>query len=70
MKIHIVVHQDQDGYWAEVPALPYIVVNAKNQVDLMEQVRQAVDLYFVSAVAEPPLPTRVGESISLVELSM
>jgi predicted RNase H-like HicB family nuclease len=69
MKIHVVVHQDQDGYWAEVPALPYIVVNAKNQIDLMEQVRQAIDLYFVSAIAEPP-PTRVGESISLVELSM
>lgn len=53
MKIRVVVHQDTDGLWAEVPALPYIIVNAQNQAELLEQVRQAVDMYFESAAESP-----------------
>lgn len=70
MKIRVVVHQDPDGLWAEVPALPYIVVNAQSQAELLEQLRQAIELYFESAAAEMPPPKQAGESVRLVELTV
>lgn len=69
MKIRVVVHQDTDGLWAEVPALPYIIVNAQNQTELLEQVRQAVDMYFESAT-ESPQPKHTGESVRVVDLTL
>lgn len=70
MKIRVVVHQDPDGLWAEVPALPHIIVNARNQTELLDQVRQAVDLYFEAAAAEGLPLKHASESVRLVELTV
>jgi predicted RNase H-like HicB family nuclease len=70
VKIHVIVHQARDGLWAEVPALPHIVVNAKTQAELLEQVRLAVDLYFESAATETPPPKQGSELVRVVELTV
>ena len=70
MKLHVVVHQDPDGLWAEEPALPHTIVSAGSQAELLEQVRQAVALYVESAAAETPWPKQGGESVRVVELTV
>lgn len=44
-KYTVIVHEEDGGYWAEVPALPGCYTEADTLDELKENLREAIDLY-------------------------
>lgn len=46
MKIQVVIHEaEEGGYWAEVPALPGCVTEGDTQLELMQNLYDAIEGY-------------------------
>lgn len=43
MKVKVVIHQADDGYWAEVPALPGCFSEAETAEDMLASIREALE---------------------------
>ena len=44
MKIKIVVHEaEEGGYWAEVPAIPGCATQGNSMVELLQNLREAIE---------------------------
>jgi predicted RNase H-like HicB family nuclease len=70
MQMKIVVHEaEEDGFWAEVPALPGCVSQGETMDELLANVREAIQAWLET---EPPTEAGDdhGERWSVVELSL
>ena len=43
MKIRVIVHEEDGGYWAEVPALPGCFTQADTREELLANIRDAAE---------------------------
>lgn len=43
MKLKVIVHEEDDGYWAEVPAIPGCVTQADTMKNLLKNIYEAVE---------------------------
>jgi predicted RNase H-like HicB family nuclease len=43
MKIKTIIHQEDDGFWAEVPAIPGCVTQADTYEELIENIHEAIE---------------------------
>jgi predicted RNase H-like HicB family nuclease len=43
MKIKIIVHKEEDGYWAEVPAIPGCATQGDTFEELLQNLYEAVE---------------------------
>jgi predicted RNase H-like HicB family nuclease len=47
MKIQIIVHKEQTGYWAEVPALPGCATQGNTFEELLQNLYEAIEGYLL-----------------------
>jgi predicted RNase H-like HicB family nuclease len=65
MKYFILIHEDgQGGYWGECPDLPGCFSQGNTPDELMENMREAIELYLDDA--DPVVANRVSEIRELV----
>ncbi|MEO0443346.1 MAG: type II toxin-antitoxin system HicB family antitoxin [Pseudomonadota bacterium] len=43
MKLHIVVHEEEDGFWAAVPAIPGCVSQSNTLEELLPNLYEAIE---------------------------
>lgn len=43
MKLKVVIHQAEEGYWAEVPAIPGCVSQGETREELLLNVHEAIE---------------------------
>ncbi|MEM8638319.1 MAG: type II toxin-antitoxin system HicB family antitoxin [Cyanobacteria bacterium P01_G01_bin.54] len=43
MKLQVIVHQEEDGYWAEVPAIPGCATQGDTFEELLQNLYEAVE---------------------------
>lgn len=60
MNIDIVVHKDENGYWAEVPALKGCFSQGETMEEITENIKEAINAWF-----SVDIPESDGEVISL-----
>lgn len=49
MKYKVIVHEDEDGgYWAEVPSLPGCFSQGDTQEELMDNIKEGIEVYLES----------------------
>ena len=60
MNIDIVIHKDENGYWAEVPALKGCVSQGETMEEITENTKEAINAWF-----SVDIPESDGEVISL-----
>ena len=57
-KFNVVIEKDEDGYYiASVPALPGCHTQAKNMDELIERVKEAIELYLEAEGSAPDFRT-------------
>jgi predicted RNase H-like HicB family nuclease len=61
MKLKAIVHQDPDGLWAEVPAIPGCASQGETMADLIVNLREAIEGCLSVDVVETSASTRVIE---------
>lgn len=63
----VILHRDPDnqGYWAEVPALPGCVSQGKTKEETLRNVREAIELH-IEAMREDGEDVPVEESTKVV----
>ena len=52
MKLKVIVHEEDGGYWAEVPAIPGCATQGETMDELMANVHEAVEACLSVDVAE------------------
>ena len=60
MNIDIVIHKDENGYWAEVPALKGCFSQGETMEEITENIKEAINAWF-----SVDIPESDGEVISL-----
>lgn len=45
MNLKVIVHREDEGYWAEVPALPGCATQGDTMDELMDNVREAIEAW-------------------------
>ena len=53
MKIKIVMHEAEDGFWAEVPAIPGCATEGETREELLRTIREAIEGCLSVEIAEP-----------------
>ncbi|MFN5514245.1 MAG: type II toxin-antitoxin system HicB family antitoxin [Cyanobacteriota bacterium] len=43
MKIKVIIHQEEDGYWAEVPAIPGCATQGDTFEELLQNLYEAIE---------------------------
>ena len=61
MKLKVIVHQDPDGLWAEVPAIPGCASQGETMADLMVNLREAIEGCLAVEIGETPASAQVIE---------
>ena len=73
MKLTVIIHDDEDGLWAEVPALPGCFSQGDTREELMFNIREAAELW-LEAKSEMKLeelePDLKGENIQTAEIAL
>ncbi|MFH1068160.1 MAG: type II toxin-antitoxin system HicB family antitoxin [Candidatus Glassbacteria bacterium] len=49
MKLTAIVHEENAGYWAEIPALPGCVTQADTLTELERNLKEAAELWIETA---------------------
>ena len=60
MNIDIVIHKEDNGYWAEVPALKGCFSQGETMEEITENIKEAINAWF-----SVDIPEYDGEVISL-----
>ena len=60
MNIDIVIHKEENGYWAEVPALKGCFSQGETMEEITENIKAAINAWF-----SVDIPESDGEVISL-----
>ena len=60
MNIDIVIHKEENGYWAEVPALKGCFSQGETIEEITENIKEAINAWF-----SVDIPESDGEVISL-----
>lgn len=65
MKYRVIIEQDEDGIFvAEVPSLPGCVSQGTTRLEVLANVREAIEVYLESLVAHgEPVPPSISEEI-------
>jgi len=45
MNVKIVIHSENDGYWAEVPSMPGCYTQGDTKEELIENLKEAIELW-------------------------
>jgi predicted RNase H-like HicB family nuclease len=64
MIIKVVVHEEDGGYWAEIPALPGCCTQADTMDELKVNLKEAVELYL------EPEPEQISPDSKIVEIAV
>lgn len=66
VELHVTVHIDRDGLWAEVPGLPGLFATGETAVELGASLGEAVQLYLIEhtrvVATDPGEPTHEEDS--------
>jgi predicted RNase H-like HicB family nuclease len=66
IKIKVIVHEaEEGGFWAEVPALPGCFTQGETRVELLANLRDAVEGCLLAGSGLPPAQEGVEEEIEL-----
>jgi len=60
MNIDVVIHKEDNGYWAEVPALKGCFSQGETMEEITENIKEAINAWF-----SVDIPESDGEVISL-----
>ncbi len=60
MNINVVIHKNENGYWAEVPALRGCFTQGETMEEITENIKEAVSAWFAVDI-----PDNDGEVISV-----
>ena len=52
MKFDVVVHKEEKGYWAEVPALKGCYTQGETIEEITENIKEAIELWFSVDIPE------------------
>ena len=65
MKYRVLLEQDEDGiYVAQVPALPGCISQGKTRDEVLQNIREAIELYIESLEAHnEPVPPPISEEV-------
>lgn len=65
MKLRILINQDEDGMFvAECPTLPGCISQGKTRQEVVENIREAIELYIESLEShDDPIPPSIDEEI-------
>ena len=66
MKIKIVVHEEDGGYWAEVPAIPGCISQGDTYEELLKNIAEAIEGCLSVDVQEP----EVSEKDRVIEIAV
>ena len=66
MQLKIVVHEQEGGYWAEVPALPGCATDGETIEALLANLKEAIEGYLAVSADEIAL----GEHDRIMELAV
>ena len=68
MRCRVLIEQDEDGVFVEVPSLPGCVSQGKTRNELLDNVREAIEGYIESLEAHgEPVPPSISEEV--IEIS-
>ena len=74
MKLAIIIHDDEDGLWAEVPALPGCFSQGDTREELMFNIREAAEGWLLAkadmAREEALRATRQSANAQLAEIAL
>jgi predicted RNase H-like HicB family nuclease len=56
VKINVVIHEEEGGYWAEVPALPGCFSQGETMEEILFNIREAIECHL--GIAPSSLPDR------------
>jgi predicted RNase H-like HicB family nuclease len=66
IKIKVIIHEaEEGGFWAEVPALPGCFTQGETRVELLANLRHAVEGCLLAGSGLPPAQEGVEEEIEL-----
>lgn len=60
MNIDVIIHKEENGYWAEVPALKGCYSQGETMEEITENIKEAINTWF-----SVDIPQSDGEVISL-----
>ena len=65
MKYRVIIEQDEDGMFvADVPSLPGCISQGETRVEVLRNIREAIEVYIESLKAHnEPLPPSIDEEI-------
>lgn len=66
MKIKIIVHKEQTGYWAEVPALPGCATQGNTFEELLQNLYEAIEGYLLVDTEQ----LQIDESSQILEIAV
>ncbi len=64
MILKVVVHEEDGGYWAEIPALPGCYTQADTMEELKVNLKEAVELYLEAE------PEQISPDSKIVEIAV
>lgn len=74
MRVTVLIHEEQDGFWAEVPDLPGCYSQGDTLEELIRNIREAIALFLDIPMREVDLPAASGADPvgagSLVEVAV
>ncbi len=69
MKFKVLLEKGEDGWIvATVPSLPGCISQGKTEVEVLANIREAIDLH-VSSLAEEGLPLKTAQNVKAVEVA-
>lgn len=65
MKYRVIIEQDEDGMFvADVPSLPGCISQGETRVEVLRNIREAIEVYIESLKAHnEPVPPSIDEEI-------
>jgi predicted RNase H-like HicB family nuclease len=65
MKLKVIIHEEDGGFWAEVPALPGCYSQGSSQAEVLTNVREAIECHL-----DAPAPDVLPEHAHVEEVEL
>jgi predicted RNase H-like HicB family nuclease len=65
MQVKAIVHEEEGGFWAEVPALPGCATQGETMAELLTNLREAIEGYLTVDIPQL-LPTAKDQAPDIV----